>query len=108
MALVKNGDTVGYGSYQIIRIGDGIYQLKDSGDPKAKTGGLIGVDMYLVRGTTKALLIDLGNNYIDGYPGMPFRRGRTPPRNCARSWTVSAAGCRSRWPSRTPIRITTA
>lgn len=51
-----------------LKIGDGIFQLKDSGDPKAK-GGLVGVDMYLICGKTKALLIDLGNNYIDGYSG---------------------------------------
>ena len=53
--LVKLGDSVKYGSYSIIKLGDGIYQLEDSGDPKAKAGGLIGVDMYLIRGTAKAL-----------------------------------------------------
>jgi glyoxylase-like metal-dependent hydrolase (beta-lactamase superfamily II) len=58
-----------YGSYSIILLADGIYQIADRGDPKARFGGLVGVDMYLVRGTSKALLIDLGNNYIDGYPG---------------------------------------
>lgn len=67
--LVKLGDEVKYGSYSIIKIGDGIYQIADRGDPKARAGGLIGVDMYLIRGTSKALLIDLSNNYIDGYPG---------------------------------------
>ena len=67
--LVTLGDGVRYGSYEVIRIGDGIYQLKDSGDPRAVKGGLIGVDMYLICGTTKALLVDLGNNYIDGYEG---------------------------------------
>lgn len=67
--LVKLGDATRYGSYEVIRIGDGIYQLKDSGDPRAVKGGLIGTDMYLLRGTTKALLVDLGNNYIDGYEG---------------------------------------
>ena len=67
--LVKLGDTMRYGSYEVIKIGDGIYQLKDSGDPRAQKGGLIGIDMYLICGTTKALLIDLGNNYIDGYAG---------------------------------------
>ena len=59
-------------------LGDGIYQLKDSGDPNAKAAGLIGVDMYLVRGTARALLIDLGNNYVDGYPGDAI-----PPRKNA-------------------------
>jgi glyoxylase-like metal-dependent hydrolase (beta-lactamase superfamily II) len=67
--LVKLGDEAKYGSYSIIKIGDGIFQIADRGDPKARAGGLIGVDMYLIRGTSKALLIDLGNNYIDGYPG---------------------------------------
>lgn len=67
--LVQLGDSVKFGSYSIIKIGDGIYQLADRGDPKARFGGLIGVDMYLIRGTSKALLIDVGNNYIDGYAG---------------------------------------
>jgi glyoxylase-like metal-dependent hydrolase (beta-lactamase superfamily II) len=67
--LVKLGDTVRYGSYEVIKIGDKTYQLKDSGDPRAQKGGLIGTDMYLICGTTKALLVDLGNNYIDGYAG---------------------------------------
>ena len=34
--LVKLGDVVRYGSYEVIKIGDGIYQLKDSGDPRAR------------------------------------------------------------------------
>jgi len=67
--LVKVGDSVRYGSYDVIKIGDRIYQLKDQGDPRAVKGGLIGVDMYLICGTDKALLVDLGNNYIDGYEG---------------------------------------
>ena len=93
-ALVKNGDTVGYGSYRIIRIGDGIYQIKDPGDPKAKAGGLIGVDMYLVRGTSKALLIDLGNNYIDGYAGDAI-----PPRpHAAEELRAVVDGLRGRLP----------
>ncbi len=76
--LVKLGDTARYGSYEVIKIGNGIYQLKDSGDPRAQKGGPIGTDMYLVCGTTKALLIDLGNNYIDGYAGDAI-----PPRKHA-------------------------
>ena len=95
-ALAKNGDTVAYKSYRIIRLGDGIYQIKDPGDPKARAGGLIGVDMYLIRGASKALLIDLGNNYIDGYPGDAIRRVHRPPRSCAPLWTASVADCRSR------------
>lgn len=77
-ALVKLGDTTRYGSYEVIKIGDGIFQLKDSGDPRAQKGGLIGTDMYLVCGSTMALLIDLGNNYIDGYAGDAI-----PPRKNA-------------------------
>ena len=92
--LVKLGDSVKYGSYSIIKLGDGIYQLKDSGDPKAKAGGLIGVDMYLVRGTAKALLIDLGNNYIDGYPGDAI-----PPRkNAAEELLAVVDGLRGTLP----------
>ncbi len=94
VALVKNGDTVGYESYRIIRLGDGIYQIKDPGDPKAKAGGLIGVDMYLVRGASKALLIDLGNNYIDGYPGDVI-----PPRpHAAEELRAVVDGLRGRLP----------
>ena len=53
--LVKPGDAVKYGSYSIINIGDGIYQLADRGDPKARAGGLIGADMYLFRGTSNGI-----------------------------------------------------
>jgi glyoxylase-like metal-dependent hydrolase (beta-lactamase superfamily II) len=92
--LVKLGDSVKYGSYSIIKLGDGIYQLKDSGDPKARAGGLIGVDMYLIRGTAKALLIDLGNNYIDGYPGDVI-----PPRkNAAEEFLAVVDGLRGKLP----------
>jgi glyoxylase-like metal-dependent hydrolase (beta-lactamase superfamily II) len=78
--LFKPGDTVKYGSYSIIKIGDGIYQLKDPGDPKAIKGGRVGVDMYVICGKTKAIMIDLGNNYIDGYAGDEI-----PPRKNAAS-----------------------
>jgi glyoxylase-like metal-dependent hydrolase (beta-lactamase superfamily II) len=61
--LVTVGDTVRYGSYTIKKIGEGIYQLDDR-SPERTTGG---VDMYLILGGTKALMVDLGNNYIDGY-----------------------------------------
>jgi glyoxylase-like metal-dependent hydrolase (beta-lactamase superfamily II) len=92
--LVKLGDSVRYGSYSIIKLGDGIYQLKDSGDPKARAGGLIGVDMYLIRGTAKALLVDLGNNYIDGYPGDVI-----PPRkNAAEEFLAVLDGLRGTLP----------
>jgi glyoxylase-like metal-dependent hydrolase (beta-lactamase superfamily II) len=65
-SLVKLGDNIKYGSYIIYKIGAGIYQLNDPGDKNTKGGGW-GVDFYLVCGTNKALLIDLGNNYINGY-----------------------------------------
>lgn len=64
--LVNLGDEVKYGSYLIRKIGDGIYQFNDPGD-KATKGGGWGVDFYLIVGTKRAMLIDLGNNYIDGY-----------------------------------------
>lgn len=64
--LVRIGDEIRYGSYLIRKIGDGIFQINDPGDKNTKGGGW-GVDMYLVCGTKKALLIDLGNNYINGY-----------------------------------------
>ena len=65
-ALVKLGDNVKYGSYIIYKIGDGIYEINDPGD-KTTGGRGHGVDMYLICGTRKALLVDLGNDYIDGY-----------------------------------------
>ncbi len=64
--LIKVGDGVRYGSYVISKIGDGIYKINDPGDPAARGGGM-GVDMYLIRGSRKALMIDLGNDYIDGF-----------------------------------------
>ena len=65
--LVKPGDEIKYGSYLIRKIGDKAYQINDPGDRTTKGGGW-GVDMYLVYGTKMALLIDLGNNYINGFP----------------------------------------
>jgi len=64
--LIKPGDEVRYGSYLIRKIGDLVFQINDPGDKSTKGGGW-GVDMYLVCGTKKALMIDLGNNYITGY-----------------------------------------
>ena len=64
--LINNGDEVRYGSYLIRKIGDGIFQINDPGDKSTKGGGW-GVDMSLVCGPKTALLIDLGNNYINGY-----------------------------------------
>ncbi len=64
--LVVLGDTVKYGSYVVYKIGEGIYKINDPGVTTGK-GGAWGVDMYLIRGDTTALMIDLGNNYMDGY-----------------------------------------
>ena len=68
-ALTSPGDSVHYGSYIIYKIGDDTYKICDPGTPGLKGGGLVGVDMYLICGKEKALMIDLGNNYIDGYEG---------------------------------------
>jgi glyoxylase-like metal-dependent hydrolase (beta-lactamase superfamily II)/S-formylglutathione hydrolase FrmB len=65
-ALIKTGDEVRYGSYLIRKIGDRVFQINDPGDKSTRGGGW-GVDIYLVCGTKKALMIDLGNNYITGY-----------------------------------------
>ncbi len=64
-SLVKPGDSVSYGSYKIIQISDGIYQITDPGVTTGK-GGDWGVDLYLVCGKSRALVIDTGNNYMDG------------------------------------------
>ncbi len=65
--LKQLGDSVHYGSYYIYKIGEDIYKINDPGDPEAILGGLIGTDIYLICGESKALMIDLGNNYIDGF-----------------------------------------
>ena len=65
--LKQLGDSVHYGSYNIYKIGEDIYKINDPGDPEAILGGLIGTDIYLICGESKALMIDLGNNYIDGF-----------------------------------------
>jgi glyoxylase-like metal-dependent hydrolase (beta-lactamase superfamily II) len=65
--LNQLGDSVHYGSYIIYKIGEDIYKINDPGDPEAILGGLIGTDIYLICGEDKALMIDLGNNYIDGF-----------------------------------------
>ncbi len=65
--LNQLGDSIKYGSYIIYKIGEGIYKINDPGSPEAIKGGLVGTDIYLICGGKKALMIDLGNNYIDGY-----------------------------------------
>jgi len=65
--LKQLGDSVHYGSYFIYKIGEEIYKINDPGDPEAILGGLIGTDIYLICSENKALMIDLGNNYIDGF-----------------------------------------
>ncbi|MBN2480829.1 MAG: MBL fold metallo-hydrolase [Bacteroidales bacterium] len=64
-SLVKPGDHVKYGSYVVYKIGEGIYKINDPGTTTGRYGAW-GVDMYLICGEDKALMIDLGNNYIDG------------------------------------------
>jgi len=65
-ALVKLGDNVKYGSYVVYKIGDGIFKINDPGVTTGKSGAW-GVDSYLIVGKTKAFMVDLGNNYTDGY-----------------------------------------
>ncbi|MEI6048683.1 MAG: MBL fold metallo-hydrolase [Bacteroidota bacterium] len=67
--LIHLGDSLRYRSYNIYKIGEGIFKINDPGSPEAILGGLIGTDMYIICGKEKALLIDLGNNYIDGFKG---------------------------------------
>jgi glyoxylase-like metal-dependent hydrolase (beta-lactamase superfamily II) len=59
--LIKLGDNIKYDFYNVTKIGEGVYKINDRND---RSGG---VDMYVICGATKALMIDLGNNYIDGY-----------------------------------------
>ena len=56
-ALAHDGDQVKYGSYLVIRVGDGIFKINDPGETTGK-GGAWGVDMYMVKGKTKAMDID--------------------------------------------------
>ena len=93
-ALVQIGDKVKYGSYEMIKIGKGIYQIKDYGDPKALAGGRVGTDMYMILGAKKALMVDLGNNYIAGYKGDAI-----PPRkNAEAEFLAIVDGLRGKLP----------
>jgi glyoxylase-like metal-dependent hydrolase (beta-lactamase superfamily II) len=91
--LVTLGDEVKYGSYLVRKIGDGVYQINDPGDKSTKGGGW-GVDMYLVCGARKALLIDLGNNYIAGYE----KDGVKPRPNAAQEFRAMLNGLAGRLP----------
>ena len=72
--LVKVGDEMRYGVYAIRKIGDGIYRLDNAPvHPPIGTPGALGVDFYLICGKTKALMIDSGNNYMDGNNQVPKR-----------------------------------
>jgi glyoxylase-like metal-dependent hydrolase (beta-lactamase superfamily II) len=72
--LVKMGDEMKYGVYLITKIGDGIYKLDNFPvHPPIGTPGALGVDFYLICGKTKALMIDSGNNYMDGNNQVPKR-----------------------------------
>ena len=93
LKLVKPGDEVKYGSYLVRKIGDGAYQINDPGDKSTKGGGW-GVDMYLVRGTRKAMLLDLGNNYIAGYEKDAVR----PRPNAAEELRAVVSGLIGRLP----------
>ena len=64
--LVNLCDKVRYGVYTIRKIGEGIYQMNNR-DSRPATGGpgVMGVDMYLICGEKRALMIDLGINYIN-------------------------------------------
>lgn len=68
--LVKLGDKIEYGIYTVCKIGEGIYQISDHDlhQPEARLGAT-GSAMYLICGEKKAMIIDLGNNYIDGNTG---------------------------------------
>jgi glyoxylase-like metal-dependent hydrolase (beta-lactamase superfamily II) len=72
--LVKVGDEMRYGVYAIRKIGDGIYRLDNAPvHPPIGTPGALGVDFYLICGKTKALMIDSGNNYMEGNNQVPKR-----------------------------------
>jgi glyoxylase-like metal-dependent hydrolase (beta-lactamase superfamily II) len=72
--LVRVGDEVKYGVYLIRKVGEGIYQLNNRPvHPPIGTPGALGVDFYLICGNTKALMIDSGNNYMDGNRQVPQR-----------------------------------
>jgi len=68
--LVKLGDKIQYGIYTICKIGDGIYQISDHELHQTEARlGATGSAIYLIRGKKKAMIVDLGNNYKDGYAG---------------------------------------
>jgi glyoxylase-like metal-dependent hydrolase (beta-lactamase superfamily II) len=91
--LARPGDEVKYGSYLVRKIGDRAFQINDPGDKSTKGGGW-GVDMYLVCGTRKALLIDLGNNYIAGYEKDALK----PRANAAEEFLAVVNGLAGRLP----------
>ncbi len=73
--LAKVGDTVRYGAYNILKIGEGIYRFDNRGiHPPIGTPGALGTDFYLISGSAKALMVDSGNNYLDGNRQVPKRK----------------------------------
>ena len=92
-SLIKIGDNVKYGSYVVYKVGDGIYKINDPGVTTGK-GGAWGVDIYMVKGTTKAFMIDLGNNYIDGYAPDLI----APRKNAAEEFRAIAFGLAGKLP----------
>ena len=66
--LVTLGDNVQYGIYTVYKIGEGVYQISDHELHQTEARlGATGSAMYLVVGEKKAMIIDLGNNYVNGY-----------------------------------------
>jgi glyoxylase-like metal-dependent hydrolase (beta-lactamase superfamily II) len=93
--LAKLGDKIRYGSYSIYKIGDGVYQINDN--DSHQTDGILGangVDMYLICGETKALMVDLGNNYIEGYAPDKLR----PRKNAAEEFRAMVYGLAGKLP----------
>src|SRR5581483_7343504 len=71
--LAKPGDKMMYGIYTITKIGDGAYDMTDADTVPRDAGVPQGSDMYLLVGPKSALLIDLGNDYVQGMKGSPDR-----------------------------------
>lgn len=72
--LIKYGElgdkvTSENGTYTVTKVGEGIYDITDYYRPNniSKYGAPDGSNMYVVVGKKTAMLIDLNNNFIDGY-----------------------------------------
>ncbi len=91
--LVTIGDSVSYGSYIIYKLDEGIFKINDPGTTTG-SGGAWGVDMYLICGEKKALMIDLGNNYINGKAGNNI----APRENAAEELRAVVYGLKGKLP----------